>query len=323
MTGLLKRLFSLMVILLSGCTLNVSLTAPLKPFDEQVVEGKGRPKIIIADLSGILLDGIDTGLPGIHKKISHVSQMQEILRKAEEDGDVAGVILRINSPGGSVAASDIIYHEIAGFRQRKKVPVYACITDVGASGAYYVASASDRIIAHPSSITGSIGVIAMKLNIEGLLSKIGVEDEVVKSGDKKDFWSPFRAATTEEKAIMQGIINHLFNRFIDAVLARRGGVLTREELLPLADGRIYTADEALRSRLIDDIGYLDDVIRLMKKSLAIKEARVVTYYRPGSYKPTIYSGSPYEGAVIINLFSIDPDGLLLTPGIRLMYLWAP
>lgn len=312
-----------MVILLSGCTLNVSLTTPLRPFNEQVVEGKGRPKILIADLSGILLDGIDPRLPGIRKKTSQVSQIKEILRKAEEDDDVAGVILRINSPGGSVAASDIMYHEIAGFKQRKKVPVYACITDVGASGAYYVASASDRIIAHPSSITGSIGVIAMKLNIEGLLSKIGVEDEVIKSGDKKDFWSPFRASTGEEKAIMQGIINHLYNRFIDAVLARRGGLLSREELLSLADGRVYTADEALRSRLIDEIGYLDDVIGLMKKTLAIEEARVITYYRPGGYKPTIYSESPYEGAWIINLFSIDADGLFLTPEIRLMYLWAP
>ena len=321
--GLLKRMFSLMLILLSGCTLNVSLTPPLKPFNEQVLEGKGRPKIVIADLSGILLDSTDAGRPGFRKKISQVSQMQEVLRKAEEDDDVAGIILRINSPGGSVAASDIIYHGIAGFRQRKRVPVYACITDVGASGAYYVASASDRIIAHPSSITGSIGVIAMKFNIEGLLSKIGVEDEVIKSGDKKDFWSPFRASTAEEKAIMQGIINHLYNRFIDAVLTRRGGLLSREELLSLADGRIYTADQALRSRLIDEIGYLDDVIRLMKKTLALEEARVVTYYRPGGYKPTIYSESPHEGAGTINLFSIDADSLFLAHELKLMYLWAP
>ena len=196
---------------------------------------------------------------------SMVDRIREALKKAEADDDIAGVIVRINSPGGTVTASDIIRHDIAVFRERRKLPVYACIMGVGASGGYYIATAADQIVAHPTAITGSIGVLLLKFNVEGLLDKIGVREQTIKSGDKKDILSPFRAATPEEQKLVQAIIDQLYARFLDTVISRPNNTLSRKELEILADGRIYTAEQALSARLIDKTGYLDDVIADMKK----------------------------------------------------------
>ncbi len=177
-------LFILAVLILSGCTgLNVSLMPETKPLEEQILEGTGNPKILLIDLDGIITFKEEKeGL--ILKRSSKVAFFREALRKAVEDPDVVGVIIRINSPGGTVAASDAIYHEVMSFRQKKRVPVYAYVMEVGASGAFYVAASADRIIASRSSVIGSIGVMAMKTNVEGLLSKIGVSEETYKSGPK-------------------------------------------------------------------------------------------------------------------------------------------
>jgi protease-4 len=217
-----------------------------------------------------------------------------------------------------VTASDIIRHDIAEFRKRKKIPVQACIMGLGTSGGYYAATATDRITAHPTAITGSIGVLLMKFNVEGLLGKVGVEERTVKSGDKKDILSPFRRATPEEERLVQGIIDQLYGRFLDMVLARPGNGLSREQLRPLADGRIYTAPQALEAGLIDRIGYLDDVIAEMRKGAGDEQARVVSYYRPGSYKGSIYAGSTGK-----EWLAELTGGLDAVSGGSFMYLWKP
>jgi protease-4 len=236
------------------------------------------------------------------------------------------VIVRINSPGGTAAASDTIYHEIMSFKQKRKIPVYAYIMEVGASGGYYVASASDRIIASPTAITGSIGAVAMRLNMEGLFSKIGVSEETYRSGPKKDFWSPFRPSTSEEKKMLQDIIDRIYARFVEVVCANRQKVLTEREVKALADGRILTAGEALEARLIDQVSYLDETIDTMKKALNIEQARVVTYIRPMTFKSNIYSessGMPLAGPQVINLISINAEELPLFSAVQFMYLWNP
>ena len=195
-------LFSL--VTLSGCAgLNVSLSPETKPLEEKVLEGTAEPKILLLDLDGVISFKEETDSLKLRKSPSKVAFFREALLKAEADPEIAGVIVRINSPGGTVAASDTIYHEIMSFREKKKVPVYAYITELAASGGYYIASASDRIVAGPTAITGSIGVIAMKFNFRGLMDKVGVDTDVVKTGAWKDFWSPFRAATPQEKEMMQ------------------------------------------------------------------------------------------------------------------------
>ena len=252
-----------------------------------------------------------------------VAQIKEELKKAEGDSSIVGVIVKINSPGGTVTASDIIYHELMQFKKKIGVRIIACLTGLATSGGYYVASAADEIIAHPTTITGGIGVIAMKFNVEGLFAKIGVQEETIKSGDKKDIWSPFRPSTPEEREIIQTIIDQLHERFVKVVLAGREPLLNKEEIERLADGRIFTADQALELKLIDRVGYLDDVVKEMKKSLKLEEAKVITYYRPGSYKGTIYSGFPVTSCKEINLIAINGDGINPLSGLQFMYLWRP
>ncbi len=319
----IRLIFAVLLLpLLHGCTFfNVNILPQPKPLEEKVVEGEGRPKLLLLDIAGFISEKEPDGSLLAREKPSTVSRVKEALRKAEKDEDIAGVILRINSPGGTVAASDIIYHEIKGFESRKKVPVYACITGLGTSGAYYIATASDLITAHPASITGSIGVILLSFNVEGLFGKVGISEKSIKSGAKKDIMSPFRPSTPEEQRIMQDIIDSFARRFLDVIMARKNNRLERKELEKLADGRIYTAEQAFASKLIDRTEYLDDTINGMKKSLGIREARVVSYYRPGSYRGSIYSGSESDAAPAINLININADGLEMLSSPQFLYLW--
>ncbi|MCK5244712.1 MAG: signal peptide peptidase SppA, partial [Desulfobacterales bacterium] len=266
---------------LFGCTcISVPyFVQPVRPLEEQVIQGKGPGKILLVDISGTISEKRKLKGIGLTEEMSMVERIKEELNKAESDQAIAGLILRINSPGGTVTASDIIYHEICEFKKRTGVKVIASFLDIAASGGYYVACAADRIIAHPTTITGSIGIIAFKFNIQGLLSKIGIEEESIKAGDKKDLMTPFRAATAEEREILQTIINNLHQRFIDVVEQGRPS-LTREEIERIADGRIFSADQALDMKLIDQIGYLDDTIHEMKQELGLKEATVIAYLRP-------------------------------------------
>ncbi len=320
----MKKLFVvlvqfLLVSALGGCAyVNVPLIPPPMPLEEQVLEGDGAKKILLIDISGTITEQEKSGGLLKHSGPSMVSLVRESLRKAEKDDRIAGLILRINSPGGTVTASDIIHHEIVEFRNRRNVPVLACIMGVGTSGGYYVAAAADEIIAHPTAITGSIGVILMKFNVEGLMEKIGVAEQTVKSGDKKDIMSPFRKATPEEIKLGQEIIDQFYGRFLDIVMARKGNSLSRDELRKLADGRLYTARQALEGKLVDGIGYLDDVIASIRKTVGDDRARVVSYYRPGTYKGSIYADAGEQGGVLEMFGSLDA----FSAG-SFMYLWRP
>ncbi|MBP1715585.1 MAG: signal peptide peptidase Serine peptidase, family, partial [Deltaproteobacteria bacterium] len=276
-------------IILSGCAfVNVPLVSQLQPLEEKIVEGEGDAKILLLDVTGTISEE-KRRVSGIFEKISMVDEFREALKKAESDKKIAALIIRINSPGGTVTASDILHHEILRYKKKTGKRVVACLMDVAASGGYYVAMAADEVVAHPTTITGSIGVIAVKFNVQELFGKIGVGQETIKSGDKKDIFSPFRPSTPEEKKILQDIIDQLQGRFVEIVSAGRKD-LDRPAILKLADGRIYTAQQALENKLVDRVGYLDDVIDGVKSSLQMSKASVVVYYRPGSYKSTIYSG---------------------------------
>lgn len=306
-------LFIVLIMLLSGCIINISLFPQEEPLREQIIEGKRGPKILLIPLTGTITeDG----------KNSQVALIKEQLQIAERDERITGIIIRIDSPGGTVNASDVLYHEIKRFKETRAVPVYCLIDGVGASGAYYIAMACDKVYATPSSITGSIGVIAMKFNVEALMSKIGIQHEVVKSGDKKDFWSPFRHSTPEEKEIFQGIINELYERFLKVIHTNRKTRLKMEDLKNLADGRVFTSDQALKEGLIDGISYIDGIVEDLKNYKGLKEVRLVRYYRPGTYRPTVYSlGSEKTEADINLLLSLNKPSDLHP--IRFMYLWVP
>jgi protease-4 len=313
-----KTMMFLLCILfafLNSCAfIYIPLDRTTRPLLEEKIEGRGRNKILIVNISGVITNTQERSLLSDKNAPSVVARVKEELDKAAKDKHIKAVILKINSPGGTVTASDIIYQEIKKFKQKKKVPVVACLMDVATSGAYYVANASDTIIAHPTTITGSIGVIVMKLNLKGLMDKLGVEDESIASGDKKDILSPFRSMTEEENKIMQEIITSMYEKFLAAVDSGRKE-LSLDTLRPLADGRIFTADQALLHKMIDSIGYLDAAIFEAKKMAGITDARVVTYRRSGEYKNNIYSQAT------INLFSLGDNSSFEKLPVQFMYLW--
>jgi len=314
----------LLCIILTGCAyIKVPVYPSLQPFEETVLEGRGEKKILLLDISGVISEKKESTGLGLRQKASLIDRLKEELQKAEGDSAIVGAIIRINSPGGSVTATDIIHHEMMTYKKESNVRIVACLTGAATSGAYYIASAADEIIAHPTSITGGIGVIAMKFTIEKLLSKIGIEEETIKSGEKKDLWSPFRPSKPEEKAIMQGIIDTFHERFVSVVYEGRNRQLAREEVERLADGRIFTAGQALDAKLVDRVGYLDDALEEMKASLKLEDARLIAYHRPGAYKGTIYSGMPEVSQNEINLIAINTSELDPLTGIQFMYLWRP
>src|SRR3989338_8945956 len=300
-----------------GC---VSINIPrVGPLTEHRIDGTGADKILIMDISGIILDK-EEDFMSLRTMPRLTARIKEELDKASEDSRVMAVVLRVNSPGGTVTTCDIINHELKKFKQKTGKIVVAELMDVAASGGYYIAAASDRIVAHPTTITGSIGVVAYNINASGLLEKIGITNETIKSGDKKDIGSPLRPMTDEERKILQGIIDSLYSRFLDAVAEGRKEI-AKEEFKGIADGRVYTAEQALKIKLIDRIGYLDDAIELAKSESGIKDATIVTYARPGSYRSNIYSA--WDMPSIINLVNIDAGSFMGFPGIRFMYLWMP
>jgi protease-4 len=313
----------LLAVVMTGCraTVNVPLVPATGALQEKVLEGEGKDKILLLNISGFI-SGSKRTLSVLSQEPSLQEEIREALHMAETDSDIRGLILRINSPGGTVTSTDIIYHDIIRFKKKRGTRIIASLMDVAASGGYYIATAADEIIAHPTTITGSIGVIALKFNVEGLMNRLGIRNETVKSVEMKDLWSPFRASTQEERKIIQDIIDRQHKIFCDTITKGRKS-LTEADVEKLADGRIYSADQALEAGLIDGIGYLDDAIESLKKNLKIEKAKIITYSRPGAYKGTIYSGNALPSPTVINLLSIDEQTWISHAGVHFMYLWLP
>jgi len=312
-------IFVVFMIAVSGCA-TFNLGPSIKPLKEKTLMGKGSDKVLLLDIQGMISNQDKRALTGFPVKKGMVETVREILMKAEEDDDIKALLLRINSPGGTVTSSDIIYHEIMSYKEKMKIKVYVSIVDLAASGGYYIAMSGDTIMAHPTSLTGSIGVIAVKVNVSGLMEKIGVDWEVVKSGDKKDFLSPLRPLTVEERRLFQNTIDSFHNRFVETIVKSRPG-LDLKTVQILADGRIYNSDQALKAKLIDKIGYLNDTLELIGKDLGITDPKVITYHRPGEYKSNLYSALPPSPT--INLLNIDLGLNLDRVSPHFMYLWMP
>ena len=297
---------------LSSCTLlKISLDEETLPLTERVISGEGKDKILLIDISGFISSEDKTSIFSSKKQLGILALIREQLDRARSDRNVKALILRINSPGGSVTASDMLYHEIKKFKLDTGVKVFAHVMDMGTSGAYYAALSADRITAQPTSVTGSIGVIMFRIDATGLMQKIGVQAIEISSGEKKGMGSPFRQFSAEEQSIFQDMINSLQGRFVSTVVEERK--LPLDKVKKLADGRIYTSQEALAAGLIDGIAYLDEAVDQTKKLANIGQASVVTYFRPGEYRTNLYS---------MNLINIDTSGMM-QPGVAFMYVWWP
>ncbi|MGR3311240.1 MAG: signal peptide peptidase SppA [Candidatus Brocadiales bacterium] len=270
-------LFGFVAILFTfGRALSLDDTGEERKFAETVIEGTGDNKILVISIVGIISNGDSGGL--FRGRQSIVETVKRELEQAGKDDKLAAVLLEIDSPGGGITASDIIYNYILKFKEKTKKKVVVCMKDVAASGAYYISMAADKIVAHPTTITGSIGVIMPLINIEDLIERYGVKDNSITSGSMKDIGSPTRAMSQEEEAVLKSIIDEMYMRFVTIISENRG--MSVEEIKRLADGRIYTGKQALDNGLVDQLGYMDDAISATKELAGITEAQIIRYQRP-------------------------------------------
>jgi protease-4 len=215
-------------------------------------------KVGVITVSGVIQDG---GRGGLLLGPPGARAIMEDLRRAGEDAEIKAVVLLINSPGGSPAASHAIYQEIQRLRKTKKV--VACMTDIAASGGYYISAAADKIVAQNSTLTGSIGVIFGGLGYYGLMNKLGIVDQTQTAGRYKDVGSPLRPMKDYEKELVQGLLDSIYQQFIQAVAEGRQMPLAKVK--PLAEGRIYTGEQAKKVGLVDELGNFYDAVKLAGK----------------------------------------------------------
>ena len=248
----------LMLLLFIGCTAPKIRLFPSQadPLREFTLEGKADPKVLVIPVRGIISDTPREGF--IRTRPSLVQEVVSQLRRAEDDKKVKAVVLKVDSPGGSVTASDILFNEILTFKKRTGAKVVVAMMGVAASGGYYISLPADYIIAHPTTLTGSVGVIFLRPKVTGLMEKIGVGVEVNKSGINKDMGMPYRPATAEEQKILQAMTDRLGIRFVD--LAAKYRKLDPAVTAKIATARVYLANEALELGMVDEIGYLNQAM---------------------------------------------------------------
>jgi len=259
--------------------------------------GFGFNQVAVLDLEGVIYDSKD---------------FTEQLKTFGTSSSVKAVVLRVNSPGGGVAASQEIYEAVKKFRAESKKRVVVSMASVAASGGYYIACGADRIFANPGSITGSIGVIAEWYNYGGLLRWAKMEPVVIKSGEMKDAGSPTRPLTEAEKAYFQSLIDSMYGQFVTAVAT--GRKMDEAVVRRLADGRVFTGQEALRNGLVDEIGTLQDAVAAAAKMAQISgEPRIVSPVKKRTSLWDLLFGDARAA------LSISPDRS--ESHIRFQYLW--
>jgi protease-4 len=322
------RTYSIIILavttfLVSGCAAPEIKLFPdaTDPLQEFTLQGTATGKVLVIPIAGIISDTPSRGFPG-----DNPSMVQEIisqLRLAEKDEEVRAVLLKIDSAGGSATASDILYHEIMAFKERTGAKVVVAMMDEAASGAYYVSLPADFILAHPTTVTGSIGAIFIRPKITALMGKIGLNIEVNKFGENKDMGSPFRQTTEEEERILQGLTDDLGGRFVSLVVKHRK--VDQKALADISTARVYCAKEALQLGLVDKIGYLSDALLEAKKLSGLPEdSKVVVYRRIEYADDNLYNTFTTQygstGLCLIDLGLPDAITFLRT---GFYYLWFP
>jgi protease-4 len=317
----------LLPLLLAGCGMPSLLITPVantsKIQEVEVEPGSGfsPPKIAIIELEGMLANAKTGGL--LQPTENKLSLFTQQLEQAEADSRVKAVVLRINSPGGTVTCSDTMYEMIKEFRARTHKPVIACGQEIMASGAYYVACGSDVIMVHPTTVVGSIGVIFETLDASGAMSKLGLHFDAIKSGALKDMGSPFKPLDPEARDVMQGMIDAYYARFLNVVRTNRPALPADESKVKMAtDGRVFSGEQAQALGLVDKLGRLDQAIELAKSMGGAPKARVIMYKRPYGYSGSIYaeSSTPPPQANVLTLNLPETDALLPR---GFYYLWRP
>ncbi len=274
---------ALMVVGLAlGKSMNLETVADrrVSPFTEVTVEGAGANKILLMPVTGIITSQ-SMGAPW-QKTVSLVDSVKLQFDKAQRDSSIKAVVMQVDSPGGTITGSDEIYNRIVRFKKNTRAKVVVIMGTVAASGGYYVSAPAHYVMAHPTTLTGSVGVIMSSINIAEFAKKYGIKDATIKSGAMKDTMSMWRDMRPDERAYLQGIVDEMLDRFVSIVADNRTN-LTRQQVVKLADGRVFTGTMALKAGLVDGVGYLEDAIAQAKRLAGIKDARIVRYRRRVSF----------------------------------------
>ncbi|MGC9976454.1 MAG: signal peptide peptidase SppA [Syntrophales bacterium] len=290
-------------------------TEPLKEF---TLEGTGSNKILLIPMNGIITDAPKERF--LTHSQSMVERVMSQLNKAEKDDHIKAVLFEINSPGGTITASDLLYHEISSFKERTGKKITVSMMDLATSGAYYVSLPADLVTAHPTTITGSIGVLFLQPKIMGLMEKVGISVDVKKFGKNKDMGTPFRDSTEEEQRFMQKSVDDMGERFIRLVQKHRK--INQQALDEISTARVFLADDALKLGLVDKVCYLSDAIRESKKLAGLAaDARVIVYrrteFREDNYYNTSSADSESFNIPVINIELSEIVGLKA----GFYYLW--
>jgi protease-4 len=284
-------------------------------------------KIALIDVRGMLIDADRSGM--FARGENPVAGYVEALHRAEDDSKVRAIIVRLNSPGGTVTASDVMYRETLNFKERSKKPVVMLMSDLAASGAMYLACAGDEIIAHPTTITGSIGVIMQTMNFSEGMSKIGIKADAITSGPNKAMGSPFQPMPAEHRELFQGLVNEFYTGFRGIVVEHRPA-LAESDIQWITDGRVVTGARAAEIGLVDSTGDIYSAFASAKRRAGIASAKLVKYHRPLDHVGSAYAAAPIGGGgfggggsttqfnmLQLNLSPLPND----SPGFY--YLWDP
>ncbi len=321
-------LVALAILVLSGCTRMRFVIDAVSAEDEltetEVMRDDGAggsaPKVVLLDVTGLI---VDVRRPGILSPGENpVGRLVESLRKAADDGRVKAVIVRINSPGGTVTASDVMYREIVDFKERSGKPVIVLMADVAASGGYYVACAGDEIIAYPTTVTGSIGVIIQTFNFSEGMRKVGISADAITSGPNKAMGSPFQPMPPEQRALLQELVDEFYDNFLHVVTESRPAI-PGGSLEWITDGRVITGRKAAEVGVVDSLGDLRSAFVAAKRRGGLDRARMVMYHRPLEHVGSAYARStaPDPGTQV-NLVQLNMAELPMDhPGFY--YLWVP
>lgn len=267
----------------------------------------GRERIAVIRVDGLLVAG-ESGFSPLAGAATGSEDVVRQIERALDDPAARGILLRINSPGGSAAACQEIYHAIQEAHRRGK-PVVASMADVAASGGYYIAAPAKEIWANPSTLTGSIGAIATHEDLSGLLAKVGVKAETLKAGRMKDMMSPYRALDPESRAVMERLLKETHERFIADVAQGRQGKLAEEAVRRLADGRVYSGLQAKEHRLIDQVGGMQEALQAAARLAGIPGRPATKEYAPRGLLRHLFGSSASQAKTPVAL----SGGLLYDP----------
>jgi protease-4 len=340
-------------------TRNDNTTSPVRSV---VVDGNaaiGSGRIAIVDVDGLIVNRNFSGLNSMGE--NPVALFREKMRRIECDGSISAVVLRINTPGGGVTATDILAHDVTRLKQCRDIPVVACLMTTGCGGGYYLATHADQIVAHPTSVVGGIGVILNSYNMEDTLAQYNIVPVPVKAGEKIDIGSPQRIMAKQERAILQSMANQFHDRFIEQVQRSRGHKLPAEkdplelglsdkkkdaqqeldeldedeaveenedqdepkrQVRELFDGRVWTGQQALELGIVDSTGYLDDAIEIAGRMAGLpSNAPVVLLRRDNDRAMSEFDVTP--NSPMSSLLPLSIPGLDRSKMPTFLYLWQP